>query len=161
MTTVKSVMPYLTGDDPPLDLMFHFDHMMADCLFTEYIQRPFRLRRLKSAFTKWQKKLNGVAWNTLYLENHDHPRIISRYGSEHHQRESGTMLATAYLFQQGTPFIYQGQEIGMTNIKLKNIEDYADVSSKNNYYSFHIKETNDKRMKRIHDSSREIGRAHV
>ena len=158
MTTTKSALSYLTGAQKSLDLMFHFDHMMADCLFTEYLQRPFRLKRLKHAFSKWQKALNGKAWNTLYLENHDHPRVISRYGSEKYQRESATMLAACYLFQQGTPFIYQGQEIGMTNIRLESIDQYIDVSSKNNYHTFHLKDSVKSRMARIHASSRDSAR---
>ncbi|MCM1086942.1 MAG: alpha-glucosidase, partial [Muribaculaceae bacterium] len=158
MTTTKSALSYMNGKDKVLDLMFHFDHMMADCLFTEYIQRPFKLTRLKRAFGKWQKELNGKAWNTLYLENHDHPRVISRYGSEKFHRESGTMLAVCYLFQQGTPFVYQGQEIGMTNIRLDSIDKYMDVSSKNNYHSFHLKDSVAKRLARIHASSRDSSR---
>lgn len=158
MTTTKSALSYMAGERKTLDLMFHFDHMMADCLFTEYIQRPFKLKRLKHAFSKWQYALAGKAWNTLYIENHDHPRVISRYGSEEHIRESGTMLAACFLFQQGTPFIYQGQEIGMTNIRLKSIDQYVDVSSKNNYHSFHLKDSIEKRMARIHASSRDSSR---
>jgi oligo-1,6-glucosidase len=116
-----------------LDLMFHFQHMEADCLFIDYIPRPFSLRKLKRAFSRWQKEINGKGWNTLYLENHDHPRVISRYGSEKYRTESGKMLAASFLFQQGTPFIYQGQEIGMTNISLDTIDDYKDVMTKNEY----------------------------
>ena len=84
--------------------------------FTVFTGAPFvpsKPEDVKKAFTKWQKALDGKGWNALYIENHDHPRIISRYGSEHLWRESGTMLAVSYLFQQGTPFIYQGQEIGL------------------------------------------------
>ena len=135
MTSTRSALSYLTGKHKSLDLMFHFDHMFADCIFTEYMQRPFHLRSLKHAFSKWQKALNGRAWNTLYLENHDHPRVISRYGNERYHRASGSMLAVCYLFQQGTPFVYQGQEIGMTNIKLASIDQYVDVSSHNNYHT--------------------------
>lgn len=158
MTTTKSALLYMNGENKVLDLMFHFDHMMADCIFTEYIQRPFKLTRLKKAFRKWQKELNGRAWNTLYLENHDHPRVISRYGNEKFHRESGTMLAVCYLFQQGTPFVYQGQEIGMTNIRLDSIDKYIDVSSKNNYHNFHLKDSVAKRLARIHASSRDSSR---
>ncbi len=159
MTTTRSALSYLTGKTRTLDLMFHFEHMMADCFMTEYIQRPFSLVKLKKAFSKWQYRLEGKAWNTLYLENHDHPRIISRYGDDrHYHRESGTMLACCYLFQQGTPFIYQGQEIGMTNIRLSSIEQYVDVSSKTNYYRFHTKEPVKKRLERIYASSRDSAR---
>ncbi|WP_051525841.1 alpha-glucosidase [Butyrivibrio proteoclasticus] len=161
MTTVKSAMKYLTGPTKSLDMMFSFDHMMADCLYTEYIHRPFSLIKLKKAFTKWQYALAGKGWNALYLENHDHPRIISRYGSEHFWRESGTMLAASYIFQQGTPFIYQGQEIGMTNIKLMSIDQYVDVSSITNYNTYHLKEDPERRLHRIHLSSRDSSRTPV
>ena len=158
MTTVQSALKYLSGPTRSLDMMFGFDHMMADCLYTEYVHRPFSLVKLKKAFTKWQKTLEGKAWNALYLENHDHPRIISRYGSEKYWRESGTMLAASYIFQCGTPFIYQGQEIGMTNIRLWSIDQYVDVSTKNNFNSYHLKDDIKDRLKRIHLSSRDSSR---
>lgn len=158
LTTVKSALKYLTGPEKSLDMMFSFDHMMADCFYTEYIHKPFSLVKLKKAFTKWQNALNGRAWNALYLENHDHPRVISRYGSEKYWRASGTMLAASYLFQQGTPFIYQGQEIGMTNIKLKSIDQYVDVSSHTNFHRYHLKDSLEKRMERIWHSSRDSSR---
>ena len=161
MTTLKSAMKYLTGPTKSLDMMFSFDHMMADCLYTEYIHRPFSLIKLKKAFSKWQYGLAGKGWCALYLENHDHPRIISRYGSEHFWWESGTMLAASYLFQQGTPFIYQGQEIGMTNIKLMSIDQYVDVSSITNYHTYHLKEDPERRLKRIYLSSRDSARTPV
>lgn len=158
LTTVKSALKYLTGQKKSLDMMFSFDHMMADCIYTEYIHRPFSLVKLKKAFTKWQHALNGRAWNALYLENHDHPRVISRYGDEKYWRASGTMLAVSYLFQQGTPFVYQGQEIGMTNIRLKSITDYVDVSSLTNFNRYHLKDSIEKRLERIWHSSRDSSR---
>lgn len=115
-----------------LDLMFNFAHMEADCMMTDFIQRPFSLRKLKRAFSLWQEKLNGRAWNTLYIENHDHPRAISRYGSEKYHAQSGKMLAACYMLQQGTAFVYQGQEIGMTNLRLPRVDMYVDVMLKNN-----------------------------
>ncbi len=158
MTPVKTALRYLAGEDRVLDMMIQFDTMIADCFMTEYIHHGFRLRKLKRAFTRWQNALAGKAWNALYLENHDHPRVISRYGSEKYWRESGTMLAACYLFQQGTPFIYQGQEIGMTNIRFPSIEHYRDVSSINNYHSFHRRDPEEKRLRRIHLSSRDSAR---
>ncbi len=113
-------------------MMFHFEHMEADCLFTDVFQKSFDLRKLKKAFSKWQYALEGKGWNALYLENHDHPRIISRYGSEEYRVVSGKMLANCYMLQRGTPFIYQGQEIGMVNINLPNPDDYQDVQTVNN-----------------------------
>ncbi|MCR5086355.1 MAG: alpha-glucosidase [Lachnospiraceae bacterium] len=158
MTTVSSALKYLTGENKSLDMMFSFDHMMADCFYTEYEHRPFKLYRYKKALSKWQYALAGKAWNALYIENHDHPRIISRYGSEKLRYESGSALAVSFLFLQGTPFIYQGQEIGMSNIRLRSIENYADVSSINNFNSYHLKESIEKRLKRIHLSSRDSSR---
>lgn len=133
MMDVKTALSYIAeGPDQELDLMFHFQHMGADCLFTEFLSMPFDLRKMKKAFTTWQTKLRGKAWNTLYMENHDHPRIISRYGSEKYRVESGKSIANSYFLQSGTPFIYQGQEIGMTNIDLPELEDYQDVFCINN-----------------------------
>ena len=158
MTPVKVALRYLTGEDRVLDMMSQFDTMMADCFMTEYLHHPFSLRKLKRAVDRWQYGLAGKAWNALYLENHDHPRVVSRYGSSKFWRESGTMLACCYLFQQGTPFIYQGQEIGMTNIELESIDEYNDVASKNAYHSFHLREPVKKRLHRIHVSSRDSAR---
>ena len=158
MTTLKSAMRYLTGDSKSLDMMISFDHMMADCLFTEYVNLPFSLVRFKHAVSRWQTALHGKSWNVLYLENHDHPRIISRYGNEDFWRESGTMQAMCYLFLQGTPFIYQGQEIGMTNIKLPTIDNYMDIASRKNYERFLSFESPERRLHRVHVSSRDSAR---
>ena len=158
MTTVRSAMQYLTGKNKSLDMMISFDHMLADCFMTEYFQLPFSLVKYKSALSKWQYTLAGKAWNTLYLENHDHPRVISRYGNERYWHESGTMLAVSYLFLQGTPFIYQGQEIGMTNIHLPSIELYKDIASKTNYSRLLTFEPEEKRLHRVHASSRDSSR---
>ena len=158
MTPVSTALRYLTGDDRVLDMMIRFDTMMADCFLTEYVHHRFWLRKFKRAVSKWQYRLAGKAWNALYLENHDHPRVISRYGSEKYWRESGTMLAACCLFLQGTPFIYQGQEIGMINIKLPSIDCYEDVASINAYHTFHRHEPEAKRLHRIHISSRDSAR---
>lgn len=120
------------GKDKVLDMMINFAHMEADCFITDFLQRPFDLVKLKKAFTKWQTKMYGKGWNALYMENHDHPRIISRYGSEKYRVESGKSIAASYLFQRGTPFVYQGQEIGMINTPLPSLDDYKDIMVKNN-----------------------------
>ena len=80
--------------------------------------------------------MNGKAWHTLYLENHDHPRIVDRYGSLKYRVESAKMLATMCYLQKGTPFIYQGQEIGMTNIELHSIDEFKDMITFNNQKMF-------------------------
>ena len=159
MTPVGTALRYLTGEKPVLDMMIQFDTMMADCFLTEYVHHRFMLRKLKRAFSRWQYALDGKAWNALYLENHDHPRVISRYGNARRfWKESGKLLAACYIFLQGSPFIYQGQEIGMTNIRLRRIDHYLDVASKNAYHTFHLREPEDKRMRRIHVSSRDSAR---
>ncbi|KMV36142.1 glycoside hydrolase family 13 protein [Franconibacter pulveris] len=87
---------------------------------------------LKKIFTSWQEALEGKGWNALYVENHDVTRITSRWGdTEHHWRESATCIAAMYFLMQGTPFIYQGQEIGMTNTRFASLADFDDVSAKN------------------------------
>lgn len=133
LTDADTALKYISeGPNKVLDEMISFSHMGADCFLTDVLHRKFSLRRLKRAVTEWQIKLEGVAWNCLYLENHDHPRIISRYGSEKYRTESGKMLAAMYMLLQGTPFIYQGQEIGMLNIKLPTLSMYRDVQTYNN-----------------------------
>ncbi len=120
------------GKDKVLDMMINFSHMEADCFITDFLQKPFDLLKLKKAFTKWQKAMYGKGWNALYMENHDHPRVISRYGSEKYRVESGKSIAASYLFQRGTPFVYQGQEIGMLNTPLGSLDEYKDIMTRNN-----------------------------
>ncbi|MCR4614997.1 MAG: alpha-glucosidase [Clostridiales bacterium] len=137
MTSVKDAVKFCTeGKDKLLDMMISFDHMNADCFMADWVKTPFNLRKLKSAMSTWQNEMYGKGWNCLYIENHDHARVIDRYGSPKYRRESGKMLAAMYLLQWGTPFIYQGQEIGMGNIRLDRVGDYKDVLTFNNYRLF-------------------------
>ena len=133
MMTPDNALKYIDESHKELDMMFHFQHIVADAFLIDFLQTKFRLKEMKRAFTNWQNKLNGRAWNTLYIENHDHPRIISRYGNEKYRVQSGKMLANMYMLQQGTPFVYQGQELGMLNTRLGSIDDYVDCFVKNNY----------------------------
>lgn len=135
-TNSKDALEYTAGQDRVLDMMISFDHMQADCIVTDTLVVPFDLKKMKKAFTHWQKDLYGRAWNALYLENHDHPRIISRYGNEKYRKESGKMLATMCYMQCGTPFVYQGQEIGMLNNHLDSIDQFKDVVTFNNQRLF-------------------------
>ena len=160
-TTVQTALTYIGGRDRVLDMLIQFDTMMADCFMTEYVYHGFWLRKLKSAFRKWQYGLQGKAWFALYLENHDHPRVVNRYGSLKHWKASGSMLAACYILQRGTPFLYQGQELGMTNIALNSIDKYLDVAAKNAYHSFHLKESVERRLERIHVSTRDSARTPV
>ena len=112
-----------------LTMVFQFDHMAADNYVVKYFTKKFKMMNLKKPLSNWQQVINGKGWNTLYLENHDQPRSINRFGSLDYHYESATMLATMLYFQQGTPFIYQGQELGMTNIGMDKLEDYQDIEA--------------------------------
>ena len=132
LITTKRALDFIGGKHPELDMMIPFQCMEGDCFLQDYSHHPFCLVKLKTIWQHWQKALRGKGWNLLYIENHDHPRVISRYGSERYRTESGKMLAACYMLQQGTPFIYQGQEIGMTNLRLPRLDMYVDVMLKNN-----------------------------
>ena len=154
----KQALTYIQEDGGQLDMMIQFQCMCADCLFTDYLPTKFHLRKLKRAFSSWQYRLKGKAWNALYIENHDHPRIVSRYGSEQYWAESAKMLAVMYLFQQGTPFIYQGQEIGMTNWHPSDPEMYEDVQTRYNYAHSNLKKSPEQRLQAMWRSSRDSAR---
>ena len=157
----KQALKYIDEKTGQIDMMIQFQCQCADCLFTDYIPTPFSLDKLKRAWRNWQFGLKGRAWNMLYLENHDHPRIISRYGSEQFREESGKMLAAAYLFQQGTPFIYQGQEIGMLNWQPESADLYEDVQTRWQYEHSALNKTPEQRLKRLWRSSRDSARTPV
>ena len=160
-TTVKTALTYIGGRRRVLDMLIQFDTMFADCFMTEYVYHGFWLRELKRAFRKWQYGLQGKAWFALYLENHDHPRVVNRYGSLKFWKESGSMLAACYILQRGTPFLYQGQELGMTNLALNSIDKYNDVAAKNAYNTFFLKDSPARRLERIHVSTRDSARTPV
>ena len=162
MTTPELALRYVTeGPGKVLDEMIAFSHMEADCFLTDMVQRPFNLVKMKKAFSDWQLKLQGKGWNALYIENHDHPRIISRYGSETYHDESGKMLAAMYILQRGTPFIYQGQEIGMTNMALPRLDMYQDVMTHNSARIASRFLPNSRVLKLIQKATRENARTPV
>ena len=162
MVSPKTALSYIEeGPGQQIDMMIQFETQCADCLFTDYIPLPFSLTKLKKAFSRWQTQLHGKGWNMLYLENHDHPRIISRYGSEKFREESGKSLAVSYLFQQGTPFVYQGQEIGMLNWQPESADMYEDVQTIWEYNNHALKKSPEKRLQRLWRSSRDSARTPV
>lgn len=115
------------------NMVFQFEHLG---LWKDQGNQGLNLSELKKILTKWQKGLEGVGWNALYIENHDLARIVSTLGDDqNYWKESATALGMMYFMMQGTPFIYQGQEIGMTNVKFNQVEDYQDVQSTGLYYS--------------------------
>ncbi len=131
MMTPKKAMKYIAGEDRVLDMVFGFEHVQADCIGAAVVKTGFKLKKLKKAYNRWQKGLYGRAWNTNFLENHDIPRIVSRYGSEDYRVDSAKALAITYAFLTGTMFIYQGQEIGMTNVPFETWDDFKDVATFN------------------------------
>ena len=162
MITPKKALEYIDENNRPvLDMMIQFSTQEADCLFTDFNHMPFSLRKLKRAYTKWQKGLEGRGWNMLYIENHDHPRMVTRYGSEKFRTESAKMLAASYLFQQGTPFIYQGQEIGMSNWYPEDPEMYEDVQTRWQYFNVGTRKSPEKWLQRLWHGSRDSARTPV
>ncbi|WP_298599589.1 alpha-glucosidase [Zoogloea sp.] len=114
-----------------LDMIFQFEHL---ALWSANPRAGLDVAGLKRVFGAWQKALAGRGWNALFIENHDIPRVVSLWGDvEHHWRDSATALATVYFLLQGTPFIYQGQEIGMTNTVFGGIADFDDVLARNRW----------------------------
>ncbi|MFA7105860.1 MAG: alpha-glucosidase [Candidatus Izemoplasmatales bacterium] len=129
--TPKTASDLVNPKRKELNMLFQFEHMGADNYFVKWFIKRFKPFNLKKPLSKWQRELNG--WNTLYLENHDQGRSLSRFGDLNYHYESSTMLATMIYFQQGTPFIYQGQEIGMTNADYKDLSEYKDIETHNIY----------------------------
>ncbi len=114
-------------------MVFHFEHVSLDHGAGKFSPRPLDLRELKATLGRWQAGI-GIGWNSLYWSNHDQPRVVSRFGdADEHWARSATMLATVLHLHRGTPFVYQGEELGMTNAPLRAIEDYRDIESLNHY----------------------------
>jgi len=114
-----------------LDMVFTFEHVGLDHgPGGKYDPRPLDLRDLKAVLGRWQAGLADVGWNSLYWDNHDQPRIVSRFGDDgEYRRESATMLATVLHLHRGTPYVYQGEELGMTNAHLTSLDDYRDIEA--------------------------------
>ncbi|PFA64455.1 glucohydrolase [Bacillus sp. AFS015802] len=114
-----------------MDMIFQFEHLG---LWDAETSPDLDIVELKKVLSRWQKGLEGNGWNALFIENHDKARVVSTWGNDkEYWRESATAMAAMYFLMQGTPFIYQGQEIGMTNVQFPSIEDYDDVAVKNLY----------------------------
>ncbi|KTR60906.1 oligo-1,6-glucosidase [Exiguobacterium indicum] len=140
-----------------MNMVFQFEHMD---LWRADAEKGVDVVKLKQVLTKWQKGLEATGWNALYLENHDKVRSVSLWGDEEqYWKESAKSLAMMYFFMQGTPFIYQGQEIGMTNVQFPDISDYDDVATKNMYdMQLASGKTHEEIMEVIWNSSRDNSR---
>ena len=129
MINLRDAKLFSNPERKELDMIFYFDHLQVDRLVEKYIPKRFKAGKLLEILTKWQQ---GLEWNAVYLENHDQPRIVSHYGNtgEYWER-SAKLFATMLLTLRGTPFIYQGQEIGMTNFDFTNIKQINDPETIN------------------------------
>ncbi|MFC3040501.1 alpha-glucosidase [Virgibacillus xinjiangensis] len=129
--TVEEADEWVGEKNGKFDMIFQFEHLD---LWGKSTSGGLDIHALKETLTKWQKGLEGKGWNALFLENHDQPRSVSTWGDDGPIWEkSAKCLATMYFLMQGTPFIYQGQEIGMTNVRFDSIDDYKDVATHNLY----------------------------
>jgi len=135
-TTIDHCIQYTNPARNELNMTFNFHHLKVDYPNGEkWVAAPFDFLALKRILSTWQVEMNkGGGWNALFWCNHDQPRIVSRYGNDGaYHKESAKMLATVIHMMQGTPYIYQGEEIGMTNPKFERIEEYRDVETLNMY----------------------------
>ncbi|WP_131972555.1 glycoside hydrolase family 13 protein [Exiguobacterium sp. B203-G5 25_7] len=131
--TTEDAILYTDPERKEVNMVFTFEHMDLDSgPGGKWDVQPFNLQKLKENFTKWQVALHEKGWNSLYWNNHDQPRVVSRFGDDTTYRvESAKMLATLLHMLKGTPYIYQGEEIGMTNVAFESIEEYEDIEIRN------------------------------
>jgi oligo-1,6-glucosidase len=132
--TVEEAVLFTDPDRAEVDMVFQFEHVQLDQGMTKWDVRPLLLRDLKASFGRWQVGLLEIGWNSLYWDNHDQPRAVSRFGDDGEFREqSAKLLATVLHLHRGTPYVYQGEELGMTNAPFGQIEDFRDIESLNYY----------------------------
>ncbi len=132
--TVEEAKLYTDPARRELNMVFQFEHVQVDYGPTRWDVRPLRLRDLKAVLGRWQAGLAEVGWNSLYWNNHDQPRVVSRFGDDgEHRVRSAKMLSTVLHLHRGTPYLYQGEELGMTNAPFASIGDFRDIQSLNHY----------------------------
>jgi oligo-1,6-glucosidase len=132
--TVDEALLFTDPARREVDMVFTFEHMDFDHGDTKWDNRPVDIPGLKQNLAAWQNGLAGRGWNSLYWCNHDQPRIVSRYGDDgRFWRESATLLATVLHLHRGTPYVYQGEEIGMTNFPFSDPGQCRDIEAVNHY----------------------------
>ena len=136
--TLEEAKKYARSDEKELNMVFQFEHMDVDSdeKAGKWTTKKMDLRNLKKILTRWQKGLQDIAWNSLYWENHDQPRSVSRFGndSDEYREISAKMLATCIHMMQGTPYVYQGEELGMTNCPFNTLDNFRDLESINAFH---------------------------
>lgn len=155
----KHARDYVGEDRDELNMVFHFELMDLPNASDKFYKKPYKLTDIKNIFMKWYDGLENIGWNSLFMNNHDQPRMVSRFGNDSKYRiESAKMLATLIHTFKGTPYIYQGEEIGMTNIYFDDIKKYRDIETIN-YYNEKIKNEDEKSLiERIKITSRDNAR---
>ena len=164
--TTKQAVEITHEETGPLNMLFQFEHMDLDKgpSGSKWDVKALDLLDLKRVMTRWQKDLEDKGWNSLYLSNHDQPRALSRFGDDGQYRvESAKMLATFLHMLQGTPYVYQGEEIGMTNVKFESTSDYRDIETLNMYKEYVEERGIDSQvvLQKIHAQSRDNARTPV
>ena len=135
--TIEEAKKYASNKGTELGMVFQFEHMDLDQgEFSKWSDKKVKLTALKENLTKWQNELEGKAWNSLFWCNHDQPRVVSRFGndSKEYREVSAKMLATCLHLMQGTPYVYQGEELGMTNVPFASVDEFKDIESINAYF---------------------------
>ena len=133
--TTELAKQYAGEDARELNMVFQFEHVEGNGKYGKWTDQKMPLNMLKKTLSRWQRELHGKAWNSLFWDNHDQPRAVSRFGDDRPMfREiSAKMLATCLHMLQGTPYIYQGEELGMTNYPFQSPDDFRDIESINAY----------------------------
>ena len=137
--TIEEAQKYAGDDRNELNMVFQFEHVESGCGdYGKWMTAKYDFKEFKNIMIKWQEELQGKAWNSLFLGNHDQPRSVSRFGNDNpvYRETSAKMLATCIHMMQGTPYVYQGEELGMTNIYFDKLEDYRDIESINYFEEF-------------------------
>lgn len=163
LTTTEQALTYTDVETGPLDMVFQFEHVDLDGDGSKWVPRESTLVELKHSLARWQVELGERGWNSLYWCNHDQPRPVSRFGDDSTWwRESATLLATVLHLHRGTPYVYQGEELGMRNVAFADVSGYRDIESLN----FHAEALAggadaDELLSLLHDRSRDNARTPV
>lgn len=140
--TIDEAKKYANSNESELNMVFHFEHTdgsaNSDSIIGKWTYNPPKLSYVRGILNKWQVELEGKAWGSLYWDNHDQPRAVSRFGNDDPKWRvlSAKMIATVLHMQKGTPYVYQGEEIGMTNMHFSSVKDCNDIEEKNAYQQY-------------------------
>lgn len=134
--TIEEAKKYANADGRELSMVFQFEHVEANGPMGKWTDKRVQLKDFKTTMSKWQTELEGKAWNSLFLGNHDQARSVSRFGNDapEYRAVSAKMLVTCLHMMQGTPYVYQGEELGMTNCPFPTLEDLRDIESINAFH---------------------------